>query len=97
MKKPTKATFKAFLKKHQGNLYVKVRDTFDGMTDGLRDCENVWKPAQARDDLLDHTCGLMGVWLVGNSRDYFDFIEDEHFKGIKVYNSCGSFSVGVKK
>lgn len=33
MKKITKSTFKSFLKKNEGNLYIQYESSFDGMSD----------------------------------------------------------------
>lgn len=33
MKKITKATFKSFIKKHEGNMFIQYISDFDGMTD----------------------------------------------------------------
>ena len=97
-KKITKATFKAFVNKNRENLFILVKSDFDGMVDGVVECKGT--PQKARPSDLGHsenTLGINGVWLVGRSRDYFSHYEDEVFRGIKVYNCCGSFIVGVIK
>lgn len=97
-KKITKATFKSFIKKHQGNLYIRNRASFDGMCDGLEWNKGAhFKPVQHDERFEEHTLGIKGVWLVGSSRDYFKAYEDESFTGIEVSNCCGYFEVGIKK
>lgn len=94
MAKITKATFKSFIRKNAGNLHVKVRSRFDGMTDCIQPIKDGYTPAEP-DRFPENTLGIKGVWLVGNSRDYFEPIEEHGFKGFKVVNCCGSFVVAV--
>jgi hypothetical protein len=96
-KKITKATFKSFLKKNPGKIYVKTRTRFDGMTDGIEDCQDQgWSLARAADHTFENNLGIAGVWLVGGSRNYFREVKEENFTGIDVYNCCGHFMVGVR-
>lgn len=98
MTKITKSTFKSFIKKNAANLYVKHISSFDGMTDGVeahKDAE--FHPAVACDGQANYSLGINGLWLVGNSRDYFAAYEDENFVGIEVSNSCGRSIVATKK
>ena len=44
----------------------------------------------------DNNLGIQGVWLVNGSRDSFREYDDGDFRGIHVYNCCGSFTVAVK-
>lgn len=44
-----------------------------------------------------NTLGFCGIWVVNDSRDSFDAYEDDKFKGIEVYNSCGNFIVATPK
>jgi len=102
-KKITKATFKSFVNKNRGNLYIKVSSDFDGMQDMVvnmkapvffkADENNDWAN---RENLLENTLGVAGIWLVGQSRDYFNKYEADGFVGIEVSNCCGSFTVAVK-
>lgn len=98
MKKITKATFKSFIKKNKEKLYIRNRADFDGMVDGLE-----WKKdAQFRqiendERFEENTLGVKGIWLVGQSRDYFKHYEDENFIGIQVSNCCGYFEIGIRK
>ena len=95
MKKITKATFKSFIKANAANLHINVKRSFDGMIDGCRSYNDGFEPATATVRHSEHTLGYDSIWLVGGGRDYFDAYEADGFKGIKVYNSCGSFIVGV--
>lgn len=98
MKKITRATFKSFINKNMDNLHIDVRSSFDGMIDGLNwDKEHGFKKAEATENHASHTLGISGVWLVGNSRDYFQAYDDGVFSGIAVSNCCGYFTVAIKK
>lgn len=94
--RPTLATFKAFLRRNEGRLYVEQCSTFDGMVDGVRTIAgHTLKPAKPTTDWPEHTLGLEGLWLVGGSRDYFEEWQRGSFVGFHVYNSCGSCNVAV--
>lgn len=99
MKKITRATFKSFLNKNKGNLFIKEISTFDGMIDGVN---YHYKPQftvlRANEEGFGHEecdLGYAGIWLTRS--DLFKAYEDEEFQGIYVYNCCGSFVVAVKK
>ena len=94
MSKITKTTLKSFIRKNAGNLHVKVRSRFDGMTDCVQSVEDTFTPAEPAGH-VEHTLGIAGVWLVGGSRNSFDAFEADGFRGITVYNCCGSFVVAV--
>jgi len=93
-RKITKATFKSFIRKNSNRLHVKVCSRFDGMTDCVQSVADSFTPAQP-DGNISNTLGISGVWLVGDSRDYFEPFEADGFSGIKVVNCCGSFVVAV--
>lgn len=96
MSKITKATFKSFLRKNQGNLFIRVGSRFDGMTDCVQEVESPeWSPIEASDRPCENNLGIAGVWLVHGGRDYFEAVEREGFKGIRVYNCTGSFIIGT--
>jgi len=96
--KITKATFKSFLKKNEGKLFIKNRSDFDAMTDCVSyDDTARFIPVELTDKCPDHDLGIRGLWLVGQSRDYFTEYEDEQFKGIEVYNCCGTDIIAVLK
>jgi len=103
MKKITKATFKSFVKKNRNNLFVNVTSEFDGMTDGRKSVHQGFSAANLNDEwsnlpnVLEHTLGIEGVYLVNNSRDYFNHYEDDSLIGIEVYNCCGRFVVAIEK
>lgn len=99
-KKITKATFKSFVKKNLGKLYIRKESDFNGMTDGTdfyRDAKFVEVDCSKFNIENDNNFGLRGVWLVGSSNNYFSRVDTaEHF-GIHVYNCCGSFDLVIKK
>jgi hypothetical protein len=96
-KKITKATFKAFLRKHEGALLVRVKSEFDGMVDGCVAVLDGFTPAQPETRLpYENTLGVKGVWLVGGGRNSFVPFSQGGVIGIQVYNCCGCFSVGVR-
>ena len=99
MKKITLATFKKFVRENSDKLFINVKSSFDGMTDCVMSCDNGFTPLKKdnKDDSIDYTLGYIGIWLVGQSRDRFKVFENEIFKGIEVYNSCGSYIVALKK
>lgn len=90
-KKVTKATIKSFVKNNINDLYIKVVSDFDGMVDCVMSVDGSFKKATPEnlDMTNQHTFGLNGIWFVGNSRDYFNKIEN----GFEIYNSCGTFLV----
>ena len=97
-KKVTKATFKSFRKKNEGNLWIKCKSNYDGMVDGVTfNSDPTFKPCQSADGFSDYNLGINGVWLVGGSRDWFKVYEENGFEGIAVSNCCGSFVLAVKK
>jgi hypothetical protein len=97
MAKITKATFKAFIKKNRARLLIRCKSSFDGMTDGVEQVRNPhFEPIQPSDQIFENNLGIMGVWLVGQSRDYFSDLSEPGMTGIHVYNCCGSFDVAVK-
>lgn len=96
MSKITKATFKSFLKKNEGKLYIKTISGFDAMSDCVVSTEDngytLLKPAAY---VHENNLGYEGVWLVGGS-DSFEPSHEGDFNGIKVYNCCGSFTLAVQ-
>lgn len=96
MKRITKATFKSFVKKNRANLYVKVKSSFDGMTDCVQQLNGGFAPAKEAVYTHENNLGIGGVWLVNGSRDYFREVTQDGFTGIEVYNCCGTFVVAVK-
>lgn len=96
MKRITKATFKSFVKKNRANLYIKVKSSFDGMTDCVEQLNGGYEPAVNATYVHENNLGIKGVWLVNGSRDYFREVSENGFTGIEVYNCCGTFVVAVK-
>lgn len=86
MSKLTLAGYKKFCRENKDRLYFKRLSNFDGMVDCVMPTNN---PKLIRvenvDDLFNNKIG----WLVGMSRDHFEWIEN----GIEVFNCCGSFQV----
>ena len=97
MTKITKATLKSFIKKNTNELYIGVKSSFDGMQDCVMDDEKTFSKAQFSAEYEKYNLGIKGLWLVGGSRNLFDSYEDETFKGIEVYNCCGSQILAVRK
>ena len=92
MSKITKATFKSFIRKNKGELFISVRATFDGMVDCVTSAgDNTFKLCTENNEFIKNQCGITGVWLVGGSRDYFNQYKDTIYEGIEVSNCCGSF------
>lgn len=96
-KKITRTTFKSFIKKNEGKLYIENNSKFDGMTDGIESCEGGFTPVVKTDRNTAYTLGIQGAWLVGHSRDWFSAFSNDQFEGIHVSNCCGSFTVAVAK
>lgn len=95
MTKTTVATLKSFVKKNQANLLIKVESSFDGMTDSVERVNMPFKPIVKSTIDCSNNLGINGVWLVGSSRDSVRPIEENGVRGFEVYNSCGSFKIGV--
>ena len=102
-KKITAATFKSFVRKNREALQIATKSRFDGMVDGSVSGSGKFTPCRASrdngpfklDDLSKRDCGIAGVWLVGQSRDYFTAYNKDGFTGIEVSNSCGCFIVAI--
>jgi hypothetical protein len=97
--RPTKTTFKSFVKKNAANLLVKVNAEFDSMSDCVRTADGTWRIVAQSAVQLDkaNTMGIEGVWLVGGGRDWFEHYETAAVIGIRGLNCCGSFTVAVAK
>ena len=96
-KKITRATLKSFIRKNQGRLFLCVRSQYDAMTDGRESVNGGFVPAVPTDRWMTNSLGITGVWMVGNSRDYFSIHSDDEMEGISVSNCCGSFILAVRK
>jgi hypothetical protein len=96
MTKVTRSTFKSFVKNNREKLLVKVHSEFDGMTDCVESIEDEFTPAVPA-NFPENTLGIAGIWLCGPGRDRYHEFDKDGLKGIEVYNSCGHFSVAVKK
>jgi hypothetical protein len=93
MTKITRSTIKSFINNNE--IFIKKRTEFSGYTDGV---ENYHDQSIKRAERLSkdnhnyqYNLGIKGAWFVGSSRDYFEPVQDGHFYGYEVYNSCGSF------
>lgn len=96
-KKITLSTVKSFVKKHS-EIYINSKSDFNGMIDGIEYNKNSrFELAKRSDHLEEYTLGIVGAWFVRRSNDRFNEYEDSQFKGISVYNSCGSFIIAVRK
>ena len=99
-KRCTLATIKSFVKKNQGNIYIRCISTFDGMVDGVRECKDrdTFSLALSTNDidLNSYNLGIQGAWFVKDSRDYFSVLNKDGYIGYHVYNCCGSFDIAIK-
>jgi hypothetical protein len=96
MSKITKTTLKSFLRKNEGNLYLKITCKFDSTSDCVDAVEDDFHKVVKTDFMKENTFGL-GLWLVGSGRDYFREYDDDEFKGIEITNSCGRRIIAIKK
>lgn len=71
-KKITMATVKSFVK-NADILFVEHQSKFDGMVDCVMPCEDSELKEISKEDAL----GIKGAWVVGSSRDYFNYKEME--------------------
>ena len=100
MKKITLATVKKLIKENleYDNLFIKSKSNFDATCDCVMPSEDAFfVKAKKTEKCEKNTLKVEGAWFVGSSNDYFNAYEDEHFKGIEVFNCCGCFIIGVKK
>lgn len=95
-KKITRATFKSFVNKNRGKLYVNTFSNFDPMVDCVTSVQSAFTPAQPS-EWEENTLNVRGVWLVGSSRDHFKTYARDGFTGIEVSNCCGNFVVAIKE
>ena len=98
-KRFTRSSFKKFIKENMDNLYVLAEMDFDGMTDCVSEVKGTPRKVNASEVNFekDYTFGINGIWLVGDSMDYFTPFEDEMFKGVEISNCCGRYKLGVMK
>jgi len=99
MKKITKATFKSFIRKNEGKLYIMCKSSFDGYDDCIRHAKNQsFNPVVKKEEFMENTLGIKGLWLIEyGSKNYFYNYEDENYTGIRVSNCCGSQIIAVQK
>ena len=103
MAKITLAAVKKFVRENLDNetLFIKKKSAFDGMTDGVEyNAKATFEKAEKLESTEQnekYKLRVAGAWFVGSSRDYFTQYEDDNFKGIEVYNCCGSFILATKK
>lgn len=97
MKKTTKSTIKKFIKENTDALFINVKTDLDSMTDGIKSCHEGFQKVKETKHNTENTLGIDGAWFVGSSRDYFETYSDNEFLGFKVWNSCGSFILAIKK
>lgn len=97
-KKITLATLKRFIKIHfnEGNLYVKQKSDFDGMTDCVQSVNDNFRKIESIDFNQLHTFGIKGLWLVRHSDDSFYNYQTDEFAGFEIYNCCGSSLIVTK-
>lgn len=97
MSKITKATFKKFVRENNEKLQILVSSTFDCMIDGVAQNHGAkFSPITKTERNVENTLGIVGLWLVGSSRDYFTEVSTATHRGIRVYNCCGSAIVAIE-
>jgi hypothetical protein len=99
-RKVTAATIKSFVARElkNRNLWIKVRSSFDGMVDCVMPTGHTdFHPAQESILAPAHTLRIKGIWLVGESRDYFTAYGDDDFIGYEVSNCCGDFIIAMRR
>lgn len=94
-RKITIASVKSFVKRNEGNLFIKVKSKFDGMVDGVVACDNRFQAVTPDIRNKENTLGIAGAWFVGRSNDYLKEYNTSAFAGIEVTNSCGSFILAI--
>jgi len=98
MKKITLTTIKKFIRDNRPNLYIKVKSSFDGMSDMVESIDGAQFKSVVEDTRTsNHTLGIQGAWFVFDSRDHFDAYDKNGFQGYEVYNCCGSFVLAIRK
>lgn len=95
-KRLTLATVKAFIRENAADLYINVTSKFSGMTDGVERVKSDFEKVEFKQH-TENDLGIPGAWFVGSSRDNFAHYQDARFEGIEVYNSCGSFTLAIRK
>jgi len=98
-KKITRTTIKSFIKREEknGNLYVKVKSSFDGMIDCVSQVEDEFRKVENVDFSKEYDFDIKGLWLVGSSRDYFTEFADDNYIGYKISNCCGVSIIAMKR
>lgn len=95
MSKITIATVKSFINKNRADLLVNQKSSFDGMTDCVQSHDFGFSPAVDALNNLSNNLNIRGVWICGRGHDYCTAYDEKGVKGFEVYNSCGTFVVGV--
>jgi hypothetical protein len=95
--KTTLSTIKSFIRKNEGNLFINVKSSFDGMIDGQSYYHEGFTKAEKDEDNARNTLGVNGAWFVNHSRDYLTPYDNGNFAGYEVSNCCGHFIIAVKK
>jgi len=96
MSKITMATIKSFIRKNAGQIYIRNLRNFDGMVDGVRECDNKGWRLAGEGKFAENDHGVGGAWFVGRSGDYLQPLSESGFTGFHVYNCCGSFDIAVR-
>jgi hypothetical protein len=68
------------------------------MTDCIeRNVGAAFHPIHEAKTFHSNNLGISGLWLVGNSRDWFSSYENDRFTGIEWSNCCGSGIIAISK
>jgi len=96
MSKITRTTIKSFIRKNQGNLFIKTKAEFNGMIDGISYAQNAqFVPATATEWNVDRTLGISGLTVLSGN-NLFQAIKYDGFEGFEIYNCCGTFEIAIK-
>ena len=94
MTKITLTTIKKFIKENKDKIYIQNITHFNGMTDGIDNCENQNFYLSEQTEIKqkqygrDNTLGLKGA--------YFVFFNENNFEGYQVSNCIGHFVIATK-
>jgi len=97
-KKPTKATLKAFIKKHgTENLFIKISYEHNG--DGTyRAASKDYSFKKCETEIRDqeHSLGIKGVYVIGG-KNFISSFDDGVYEGFECGNCCINFFIAIKK
>ena len=99
--KTTKATIKSFIRKNSENLYINVKSSFDGMTDGCESRNGGFVKATMDNSNKNNTLGVRGVRKKGEKFmdegvcNYCYMLFTHGFQGMKCNNCKKEFFISL--